>query len=271
MQRTRPTLWAATALLARTYLYAGNWSGADSAASAVIGSSNFSLVPLNPQGKVFAKNSAEAIWQLQPVGYGGVANTGEGLLFVLPSTGPTVSGNYPVYLANLLLNSFESGDQRRINWVDSVKVGATLYYFPYKYQAGRLNTTVSEYATVLRLGEQYLIRAEARAQEGLISGANSAGSDLNAIRARAGLPGTTATTQATIMTAILHERQVELFTESGHRWLDLKRTGTIDAIMGSPGNACSIKGGSWNSNWQWYPIAFTELTANPNLQQNAGY
>ena len=43
-ERTRPTQWAATALLARTYLYTGNWAGADSAATAIL--NNVSLYSL---------------------------------------------------------------------------------------------------------------------------------------------------------------------------------------------------------------------------------
>ena len=271
-ERTRPTVWAATALLARAYLYTSNWRGADSAASSIIGNSGYSLAPLTGTSRVFVKNSIESIWQLQAVGtVGGNVNTGEGYLFVLPTTGPNTSGTYPVYLGNALLKSFEVGDQRRVNWVDSVKVGTTLYYFPYKYQAGRLNTTTTEYSTVLRLAELYLIRAEARAEEGIVTGANSAAADLNAIRQRAGLSGTSATIQSDMLAAILHERQVELFTEWGHRWMDIKRTMTVDAIMGAPGNACSNKGGSWSTTWEWYPIALSELKADSHLQQNAGY
>jgi len=269
--RLRPTSWAATALLARAYLFTGNWQGADSAASAVISNSNFSLAPLTGSNRVFSENSVESIWQLQPVGSGATANTGSGLLFVLPATGPNTSGTYPVCLGNAVVNAFDSGDLRKTAWVGSVKVGTNTYYFPFKYQAGRVNTVNSEYTTVLRLAEQYLIRAEARAQEGNISGSNSAATDLNLIRQRAGLGATSAITQSDMLGAILHERQVELFTEWGHRWLDLKRTGTVDVVMGAPGNACVAKGGSWNSNWQWYPISQVELGADIFLQQNAGY
>ena len=34
-----------------------------------------------------------------------------------------------------------------------------------------------------------------------------------------------------LRTAILHEHQVELFTEWGDRWFNLKRTGNVDAVM----------------------------------------
>jgi hypothetical protein len=275
-ERVRPTKWAATALLARSYLYTKNWAGADSAATAVIGnSSQFSLGTLSGSStRAFAKNSTETIWALQAVGSGTRTNTGEGLVFNLPATGtvigPNTSGSYPVYLSNAVLNAFEPGDQRRTDWVDSVTVGITTYYFPYKYQAGSLNTTVIEYAIQLRLAEQYLIRAEAEANEG--GKTSNAVTDLNAIRTRAGLGDYAgATDQASLQAAILHERQVELFTEGAHRWFDLKRTGIIDAVMGEPGNACQAKGGTWDPNWQWYPVPAGDLQADPNLTPNPGY
>jgi hypothetical protein len=69
---------------------------------------------------------------------------------------------------------------------------------------------------VLRLAEQYLIRAEARAHQGNLTGAKD---DLDKIRNRAGLEGIPITNTQAMLDAIAHERQVELFTEWGHRWL----------------------------------------------------
>ena len=267
--RVRPTYWAATALLARVYLYYGNLTGnasnyakADSAASVVIANtSQFSLEPLT---NVFlANNNNEAIWQLQPVTAN--ENTPDAWTFIIPSTGPN-AGQSPVYLNNSLLNSFEAGDQRKTNWVDTITVSGTLYYFAYKYKSATYGAAVTEYEDVLRLGELYLIRAEAQAN-GAGNGLSGALADLNAIRTRAGLPNSTAT-QSTIAAAILHERQVELFTEWGHRWLDLKRTGNIDAVMSV---VCPEKDGTWSSYKQLYPIALTELQRDPFLVQNQGY
>jgi hypothetical protein len=121
------------------------------------------------------------------------------------------------------------------------------------------------------LAEQYLIRAEAEAN-GAPGGVSQAVIDLNTIRKRAGLGGYIGS-QVTdsVLTAIYHERQVELFTEWGNRWFDLKRTGLVNAVMGSPGNVCQQKGGNWNPDWQLYPIALSELQADPNLKQNSGY
>lgn len=266
--RVRPTYWAAAALLARTYLYNGNltgdqsnYSNAITESSKVIGNSFFNLAPLN---NVFLANSSETIWSLQPVRTNPTANTGEGAIFILPLTGPNTSGSNPVYLSKYVLNAFERGDLRMTSWVNSVVVGANTYYFPNKYKKGLGSTPATENIVMFRLAEQYLIKAEAEANLNNVSASQQ---DLNFIRSRAGLPNTTASTQATLLSALLHERQIELFTE-GHRWFDLKRTGTVDAIMSI---VCAQKGGSWSSYKQWYPINYSEIQANSNLVQNQGY
>jgi hypothetical protein len=260
-ERIRPNKWAATALLARTYLYVNNFDSAELYSSQII--SNSALYDTVPLNGVFLKNSKEAIWQLQPVGSGTQSNTGEGTIFILPSTGP--DNSHPFYLSNNVTNSFEANDQRKTAWVNSVTVGSTIYYYPYKYKIGAVNTSTQEYLMVLRLGEQYLIRAEARAQQNKISLAQA---DLNIIRMRAGLGGTSANSQATLLSAIQQERKVELFTEWGDRWFNLKRTNSIDAVMST---VTPQKGGTWNTNWKWYPIPLSELAVNPNLVQNQGY
>jgi starch-binding outer membrane protein, SusD/RagB family len=258
--RVRPTRWAATALLARAYLYKGEYIKAENEASTII--NNSSLFGLPTLNNVFLKNSSEAIWQLQPVHAGW--NTEDAKIFILSSNGPD-QGVRPFYLSPQLINSFDAADQRKTNWVKTVTVGSNTYYYPYKYKSATFNDPVTEYKMVLRLSEQYLIRAEARAMQNRISDARD---DLNIIKSRASLGNSMANDQASLLTAILKEKQVELFTEWGHRWFDLKRTKKVDAVMSI---VTPQKGGTWNSNWQWYPITRNELNLNPNLVQNGGY
>lgn len=260
-QRVRPTKWAAAALLARAYLFIGDYPDAESMADSVI--MNGSLYSLGRLNTAFLENSSETIWSLQPTGTGAQSNTGDGALFVLPSTGP--GGMHTVYLSNSVVNSFELNDQRRTNWVDSVIAGGITYYYAYKYKIGAVDATTQEYIMVLRLAEQYLIRAEARAQQNKIGGAQA---DLDTIRARAGLSITEANEKTSLLTAILHERQVELFTEWGHRWIDLKRTNKINEIMTI---VTPTKGGSWSSFKSLYPVPQSEINFDPNLKQNNGY
>ena len=47
-------------------------------------------------------------------------------------------------------------------------------------------------------------------------------------------------------------------------WFDLKRTGTIDAVIGS------LKP-TWNDDYRLAPIPQLEIAADPNLTQNPGY
>jgi hypothetical protein len=254
-ERIRPNRGAATALLARVYLYLQDWPNAATQASNLI--ENSSTYGLDTDlDSVFLANSREAIWQLEPVlpGY----NTSEGSLFILT----TVPSYYA--LNKSLVSAFETDDLRRRHWVDSLVVGTNTYYYPFKYKI-RAGATITEYSMVFRLAEQYLIRAEAEARQNQLSASLA---DINAIRSRAGLPSITASDQSSLLQAIFQERRVELFTEGCHRWLDLKRSGAIDNVM----NQASIsKGSSWQSADQLYPIPQMEIELDPLMTQNQGY
>jgi starch-binding outer membrane protein, SusD/RagB family len=150
--------------------------------------------------------------------------------------------------------------------VNSYKDVTGTYYYPFKYKSSVLNSPVTEYLMMMRLGEQYLIRAEARVQKNDFVGAKA---DINIIRKRAGLANTSANDKSSLLAAVLHERQVELFSEWGHRWFDLKRTGAADSVMSivTPQKG----GGVWKAYQKYYPIPLSEIQSNPNLNQNLGY
>jgi len=252
-ERVRPNKWAATALLARVYLYTGDWINAETQSSSIINNTaNYSLV--QDLNKVFYKNSQEAIWQLMPVIPGN--NTNEGINFILNSIPNNIA------IGPQLINAFETGDLRKDNWMGSISVNGNIFYYPYKYKIKATGQPLSEYSMVLRLSEQYLIRAEARAQLNNIAGAKS---DLNAIRSRSGLQNTMTNDKSTLLQSIVQERRIELFSEWGHRWLDLKRTNTADSVL-SP-----IKFPNWQATDYLYPIPQTELNNNSRLVQNPGY
>jgi starch-binding outer membrane protein, SusD/RagB family len=253
----RPNKWAAAALLARVHLYQQNWINAEATATSVINSGSYSL-PANLT-KVFQPNSTEAIWQLIPVNP--LYNTAVGNTFI-----PSSATVKPAYaLTSTLLLAFEPNDQRKTTWLKSNTIAAQPYYYPYKdtsrTRASGANATV--YNTVLRLAEQYLIRAEARARQNNITGAVA---DLNLIRQRAGLPALPDTiTQEACLTAIAKENRIEFFAEWGHRWFDLKRTGQADAVLSV------IKAPNWQSTDALFPIPSIEIQRNPFLTQNEGY
>jgi len=249
--RVRPNRYAASALLARVYLYRGEWLKAENEASLVINAPAYALV--NNLNNVFLTASTETIWQIMPAST--TVNTWEGNAFI--PTGTTT----PLYpLTNGLINAFTATDMRKLNWTKSINVGANTFFYPFKYKV-KTSATLTEYYVVLRLAESILVRAEARANSGKI---NEAKIDLNTIRTRAGLPNTTATDIPSLLTAIEKERQLELFAEWGHRFFDLKRTGRANAILST------LKPG-WNGTDTLLPIPTTEIQRNPLLTQNPGY
>ncbi|MDD2426102.1 MAG: RagB/SusD family nutrient uptake outer membrane protein [Bacteroidales bacterium] len=65
------------------------------------------------------------------------------------------------------------------------------------------------------------------------------------------------------LAAVEQERRIELFTEWGHRWFDLKRTGRVNAVIGA------LKP-SWTSTAALYPLPQDQLL-NSNMEQNPGY
>ncbi|MHB8208616.1 RagB/SusD family nutrient uptake outer membrane protein [Mucilaginibacter sp.] len=250
---TRANYYAATALLAKVYLYNGQYSNADAEAEKVINSGNYTLA--TDLNTVFLASSTETIWSFAPVVPN--QNTWEGYHFVQTSAGVT-----PTYiLTNSLLNSFEPGDLRKAAWINADTVSGQVYPYPYKYKAGETSGTPTENYVVLRLAEQYLIAAEAKANANDPAGAMS---DLNIIRQRAGLPLKSGLDQASLLQAIEQERRTELFCEWGNRWFDLNRTGRATAVFATDKP-------TWKTYAALFPIPQPEITANPNLKQNSGY
>jgi hypothetical protein len=253
--RARPNLYTADALLAKAYLYRQQWQNADVMASQVINSGVYSLLP-DPDS-VFLLNSNEAIWQVPAVSQYSTAQTPEGAAFI-----PYFTSIIPNYQVNAYqLAAFEPGDKRKTDWIATSVVSGTSYYYPFKYKETSAASKPVEAYMFFRLAEQYLIRAEALAQQNKL---DSALGDLNIIRARAGLPNSTAVSQTDILNAIMHERQTELFCEWGQRWFDLRRTGAIDNVLGQEKTG-------WQPNDSLYPIPLSEIQSNPFLTQNAGY
>lgn len=255
-ERVRVNKWAATALLARVYLFMEDWVHAEEQATTVINKT--SLYALTTLDKVFLKNSIETIWQLVPPYPQKFTN--EGGAFSRSDYSPDIAT-----ISNELFDSFETGDNRKNQWIGSGISGGHNWYYPYKYKENFNNGSGAEYSTVFRLAEQHLIRAEARIKQNKLMGSNGAEADINIIRNRAGLPNTTASTQTDFIASIEQERRVELFTEWGHRWVDLKRTGRAIPVL-------RLLKTEWDDTDVLYPIPFSEIQLNPNLKpQNDGY
>jgi len=256
-KRARINQYAAMALLAKANLYTQDWKDAEQMAGGVIGSGVFSLG--SDLNSVFVNTSNEVIWQIATTT--GVSSFGGN--FLAPK------GVLPTYvLYDTLYRSFEPGDLRKKYWTTSDTLGGTPYYYDYKDKVR--SGTGNEYNVVLRLAEQYLIRAEARAQQGNLSGAVG---DVNVIRTRAGLSSlSTGLSKADVLAAVEQERKMELFGEWGNRWLDLKRT---PGVLGGATRADEVLGGGLKPAWKHdavlYPIPAAQIVANPALRQNSGY
>jgi hypothetical protein len=253
-QRIRPNKYTVSALLARVFLYTENWQLAENESNAIINKTAFYQWQDNLD-LVFLKDSPSTIWQLHP-GVAGL-NTMEGRTFIFTSAPPNIEAISPE-----LFNAFEAGDQRKNHWLGSVNDGTDTYYFPFKYKLDTNSGTSQEYSIIFRLEEQYLIRAEARIHLGKLAEAKN---DINKIRQRATLANTTANTSEELSQAVLQERRVELFTEFGHRWFDLKRTGKAGTVL-------SVIKSAWKDRDNLLPLPASELLANSHLlPQNQGY
>lgn len=260
--RTRVNRYVAAAMLSRVYLYNSNWELAEQEATEVIGQNAYTL-PTN-LSQIFIKGSKEAIWEFHTNlnGYTYTANT------LLPN------GNLqPVYvLRPQLMSAFEPGDLRQSTWTRTYTSGTTVSPYAYKYTT-RIAGNGTENEIVMRLAEQYLIRAEARIRNNNIAGGIA---DLNILRARARAAATAAIpnplpalsaslSQADALLAVEHERQVELFVEWGHRWFDLKRTNRANTLLPL------IPDKSWQATDALLPITESLILGNPNLVPNPGY
>jgi starch-binding outer membrane protein, SusD/RagB family len=250
---------AANALRARVQLYREQWADAEILATSVIASG--SLVNINfGVGGLFTNlygavaPTAEVIWSLpfDPTNQNSMA------FFYLPAS---LGGRNEISATTGLRDAHEPGDGRRI-------INFTQPPYPPGFPAApnvaaktlkytRVSTG-DDYFHHIRLAEVYLIRAEARARIG--TDLTGAASDLNVVRTRAGLPNTTAATQADLLDAILRERRIELAHE-GHRLFDLRRYNRLD-LLGMTTNSFRVR----------LPIPLAELLRSGTVvTQNPGY
>lgn len=277
--------YGAATMLARVYLYQQKWAEAAAQADLVINSRKYQLTALE---KTFEPNSQEAIWQLQCSSQG-MGQLPEAFmvspLFKLSDypdmeelyTTPDMWSSLSFMILPQLkfttqqVQAFEAGDQRLVKWASRTLTpkeepyNAVPVYYAWKYALADPQGTYKGNLSMmaLRLGEVYLIRAEANAQLGK---ATEAAADINIIRTRAGLGNTTAASRDALLDAVMHERQTELFAEGGHRWLDLKRTGKASAVL----SKLAYKQ-PWSDHRLLLPIPISEMIANPKLMPNPGY
>jgi len=257
-ERTHVNRFVVMAFLARVHLYQQNWEQAETLSSEVIAQTSTYEI-LEDLDQVFLANSREALWQISPIGRGNIlTSTGEGQVFIGTSRSA-------LKLADSFIENIDPQDKRLSNWVNIFTNATRNFYFPYKYKDRSSLSNITEYSMVLRLAEQYLIRAEAKAMQGNLSGAIA---DVDIIKSRADIDLIEETNPGIsieeLLKVIMEERKLELFAEWGHRWLDLKRTGKAAEVL-------EAKTFLWQDTDLLYPMPEAERMKNPNLGQNLGY
>lgn len=255
VNRNRVTLRTVQALKARFYLYHKQWALAEQFATLVIGdNANYSLV--TPYSAFFANNAVatnESVFELAYT----VSNTNGHSNWWLP---PALGGRRewsPNDALVALLNDPAVGGTRNTLIARTAAPG-NLWYGKLYYRTP-LGT---DPAYVIRISELYLIRSEARAQQGNLIGLNSAQSDLNAVRTRANVIASTAATLGDILTALEKERQVE-FPFEADRWFNLIRTDRAQTVLGLTDKHLYL-----------FPIPYNETLVDPQLagiNRNPGY
>lgn len=248
---------AADALLARVYLYKGDYANAEQSATQVINSGRYTITD-DIIGAFEAPGSSEEIFTLQFVATetNGADNLGQ-------IYNPDGYGD--IRVASDLIDLYGADDER----ADFIyEEESTKEFFQSKF-AAQDGVPGLFSPKILRISEMYLIRAEASAR--LNKGAQAI-ADLNAIRTKRGATALTGLTGDALLQAVLDERRRELAFE-GHTKFDLWRNG-IDLQRDQCNTGveltapCTLEA---NSNLTVYPIPRRETDVNQNIEQNPGY
>lgn len=229
----RATSWAAKAFLARVNFYKGDLTAAGSYANDLIENSSYSL-DTTVTNQTWTNGSPEVIFALKSI----ATDANNGLWGTLTRT---ESGRFGANADFYTKVTADAADRRAVLYELS---GLAIFINKYKERDKDL--------PLIRLAEMYLTRSEARLAAGDEAGALS---DLNTIRARAGLAAATADNLAD---KIFEERRLELAFE-GDYFHNLRRLEK------------NIAGFAWNSPKLVMPIPRQEIENNPNCEQNTGY
>ena len=283
-ERGRATAGAATALLAKVNLYAGDWVKAGEEAQSLIATNRYSLMPslldlYNPLREDAARVEvifAAEFWSLPNL------NRTDMLGFFSPANSPPVFGKvaYGSHFGFVsFFNSFNPIDKRR-QLLDTASVNAQGRVIGQRDANLRDRVIVKKYMDpnsvaengennfpLLRLADVYLIAAEAEARA---NGATpKAYAAINVVRARAGLPNLTAgLSRDAFVDAVLQERSWELCFEAD-RWYDLTRTGKFKLVANVLNSYYTVR--PVQDKHRYFPIPNGEILANPSIGQSAAW
>ncbi|MCI4668257.1 MAG: RagB/SusD family nutrient uptake outer membrane protein [Bacteroidia bacterium] len=263
----RPAKGAAQALLGDVQMNQGNYSEAVSKLAAVVNSGEYSLAPSTAEiFGVANEGNSEILFEVQFASGVNGNNEGSPAASQFRPSGTTANAKGHNLPATDFVNSFEAADTRKNDYV-GIDSAANPFYFSLKYEvsATGVNDGGSDYY-VIRYADVLLKYAEALNESGSTSEAIP---HLNAVRNRAGLENSTATSQEEVRDAIQMERRFEFIGE-GHRWFDLKRYGTAVETM----NAWFSENGKnvvIDATKLLLPVPQSQIDTDPAITQNAGY
>lgn len=261
--------YAARALAAKVALTISDYAKARTYANEVITSGGFTLVSPAALPAYFADpdphDASNKVETLFEVGADGVNNNSTDELFAIylqtnPVTGGTVYGDLitPVSVFNL----YSATDARKALIVKGKRLktgGEDPAYIVNKYVPGSGGAYTSK--KVLRLGEMYLIAAEASAR---LNDATAL-TRLNTLIAQRDPSKVYTSTGTQLINDIILERRKELAFE-GDRFFDLNRLKLpIERTTEYPAAARTIAYGNVK---RVLPIPQNELNVNPNIVQN---
>lgn len=256
---------AAKALLARVYLYMGDYSNASKYAQEVIDDGSFTLTAREDYVTMFStrEDGAEAIFRIN--GYDQSTNLQSMFNYLTPKMYPSAK----------LLQVFSddaskwSGEDVREQLL-SYETGGTTYSGVCMkfYNTEDIATKEKHYDPfVLRLSEMYLIHAESEAELG---NASAAASDIAKLEARArgvdeSAISITYSSTNDLLEVIARERIKELFLE-GHRQYDITRR--HEMLSRDSGTGSTLTRMEFPDDRFILPIPLVELDANKAMQSN---
>jgi tetratricopeptide (TPR) repeat protein len=260
--------YAIEGLLARAYMYMGDYTDALAAATDVITNSPFTLVTPSNFLSFWADPGihTDAVEVMFEMDCDAINNNGFDDL-----GGIYINGYQDLYCSSQLAALYDSTDVRfGLLIYGSTKSGAPAYLvnkYPNAEQSDRDNPKV------IRLAEVYLIAAESAAWLGQNTVAQGYVNAVAEIRDPANTTGYTDVGPA-LVTDIVQERRKELAFE-GDRLYDMNRLGlainrATNAGSAATGNGLSIP---YPNFARLAPIPLQEINQNPNIanQQNPGY
>lgn len=250
----RATKGAARALLARLYLYKGDWTKANQYADAVI-NMNFYSLNTNPITTFRTPyTTKESIFSVAMSGSDN-PNTNNSLG---QHYGPRARGDISISVDYINLMDTNVDNRYRAKGGDSLMERYNGAFWTRKYTG-----LTTDFVPVLRYAEIILIKSEALAKLATGVDANAV-ILLNSIRTRSNASVLAPLSKDELITDLIRERRIELAFE-GQGSLEFQRN-----KMDLPAHS-TVPVQPWGSNYRVLPIPKYETDKNPNLAQNPGY